>query len=75
MAWDSSLVPTEYREWHAEQDAVLRFIREILAEGLIEPEAILAMDAEVSAEMKEAVEFALASNYPPAAAAMEKVLA
>jgi TPP-dependent pyruvate/acetoin dehydrogenase alpha subunit len=75
MAWDDSLIPDEHRLWHAEQDAVLRFVREILAAKIIDKDAILAMDSAVRREMKAGVEFALESDYPPAAAAMEKALA
>jgi pyruvate dehydrogenase E1 component alpha subunit len=75
MAWDSSLIPDEHRVWHAEQDAVLRFVREITAAGLIEPAEILAIDEKIRAEMKAGVEFALESRYPAAETALELALA
>ncbi len=75
MAWDESLVPEEHAVWHREQDAVLRFVREILAAGLIEQDRILAMDDTIRADMKTGVEFALESNYPKAEAALELALA
>jgi len=75
MAWDASLIPDEHRVWHAEQDAVLRFVREILAANIVDKDEILAMDSEVRKKMQAGVEFALQSDYPPAAAAMEKALA
>jgi pyruvate dehydrogenase E1 component alpha subunit len=75
MAWDESLIPDEHRIWHEEQDAVLQFVREITAAGLITPSAILAMDAGVRADMKLGVEFALESDYPAAERAMDMVLA
>jgi pyruvate dehydrogenase E1 component alpha subunit len=75
MAWDESLVPEEHNVWHADQDAVLRFVREILAAGLIEQDRILAMDNIIRADMKAGVEFALESNYPKAESALELALA
>jgi pyruvate dehydrogenase E1 component alpha subunit len=75
MAWDSARIPDEHRIWYAEQDAVLRFVREIVASGLIEPDAILAMDREIRADMKAGVEFALESHYPPAESALDQALA
>ncbi len=75
MAWDESLIPEEHKIWHAEQDAVLRFVREILATGLIEPQGILAMDETIRADMKAGVEFALESSYPEAESALELALA
>lgn len=75
MAWDESLIPEKHNVWHAEQDALLRYIREIIAESHISTDAILAMDVEIRAEMKAGVEFALESNYPPAEKALDLVLA
>ena len=75
MAWDESLIPEEHQIWHAEQDAVLRFVREILAAGLTEPELILAMDNEIREEMQAGVEFALQSDYPEAESALDLALA
>jgi pyruvate dehydrogenase E1 component alpha subunit len=75
MAWDASLIPDEHRVWHTEQDAVLRFVRDVLAANIVDKDEILAMDSEVRKEMQAGVEFALQSDYPPAAAPMEKALA
>jgi TPP-dependent pyruvate/acetoin dehydrogenase alpha subunit len=75
MAWDESLIPDEHRIWHAKQDAVLLFIREIIAAGLIEPEGILAIDDKIRADMKAGVELALASNYPKGELALDLALA
>jgi TPP-dependent pyruvate/acetoin dehydrogenase alpha subunit len=75
MAWDESLIPDEHRIWHTKQDAVLGFIREIVAAGLIEPDGIMAMDDVIRADMKAGVEFALESDYPQAESAMDLVLA
>jgi TPP-dependent pyruvate/acetoin dehydrogenase alpha subunit len=54
---------------------VLRFVREILAAGLIEQDRILAIDNIIRADMKAGVEFALESNYPKAESALELALA
>jgi acetoin:2,6-dichlorophenolindophenol oxidoreductase subunit alpha len=74
-AWDASLISPEYKVWHAEQDAVLRFIREILAAGLMEPKAVLEMDTAIQAEMQAGVAYALASGYPAAEKALDLVFA
>ena len=75
MAWDPSLIPEEHHVWHRKQDAVLAFVREIIAADLIEPDSILALDDEIRADMKAGVEFALESKYPEAELALDLVLA
>jgi len=75
MAWDESLIPDEHRIWHTKQDAVLGFIREIVAAGLIEPDSVLAMDDVIRADMKAGIEFALESAYPEAESALDFALA
>jgi len=75
MAWDPSLIPEEHQVWHRKQDAVLAFVREIIAADLIEPDSILALDDEIRADMKAGVEFALESKYPEAELALDLVLA
>ncbi len=75
MAWDPSLIPEEHQVWHRKQDAVLAFVREIIAADLIEPDSILAMDDEIRADMKAGVKFALDSEYPKAELALELALA
>ncbi len=75
MAWDESPIPEEHKNWHIEQDAVLRFVREILGAGLVEPDEILAMDNDIRAEMQAGVKFALDSDYPKAESALDLALA
>ena len=75
MAWDESLIPDEHRVWHSKQDAVLAFVRDIVADGLIEPQDILVMDDKIRADMKAGVEFAIESNYPVAESALDLALA
>ncbi len=74
-AWDASVISPEYQLWHSEQDAVLRFIREIVAAGIIEPKAVLEMDQVIKADMLAAAEYALASDYPQAEKALDLVFA
>jgi pyruvate dehydrogenase E1 component alpha subunit len=64
MAWEPSLIGDEHRAWHERQDAVLRFVRELLASGVTGRDEILAMDRDARAEMATAVSFALTSPYP-----------
>lgn len=75
MAWDASLIPDEHQTWHRKQDAVLAFVRDIIAAELIEPAGILALDDKIRADMKAGVEFALESKYPEAELALDLVLA
>ncbi len=75
MAWDDTLIPEEHTLWHAEQDALLRFVRELLQAAVVTPQDILAMDKVISKEMQDGVQFALSSSYPPAEEALDKVLA
>lgn len=75
MAWDASLIPDEHRIWHSEQDALLRFVREIVESNVATPDAVLALDNQIRLEMKSGIRFALDSDYPPAETALEKVFA
>ena len=54
---------------------MLRFIREIIADGLMEPKAILEMDKAIQAEMEAGVAYALTSSYPAAERALDLVFA
>lgn len=75
FAWDGSLIPDDHRAWHERQDAILRYVRELLAAGTATPDEILAIDAEAVAEMEHAVTFALESPYPQPEEALEHVFA
>ena len=75
MAWDASLIPEEHKVWHADQDAVLRFVREIIAADLISPEDILSMDEGIREDMRAGIKFAVESDYPAAEKAMDMALA
>ena len=75
IAWDETALPDEYVEWHRSQDGILRFTRELIEVGNLTPEQALEIDAGVKAQMKEAVQFALDSPYPPPEAALDHVYA
>lgn len=65
-AWDASRISGEYAEWYRTQDGLLRFIRESLAARTIDEPAVLALDADIHAQVASAVRFALDSPYPAA---------
>ncbi len=75
IAWDETALPDEHVEWHRSQDGILRFTRELIEAGNLTPEQALEIDAGVKAQMKEAVQFALDSPYPPPEAALDHVYA
>lgn len=74
-AWDPSSIPEDYAPWHAEQDGLLRYVRELLTAGALTRDEVLAIDEEVTKGMRRAVRFALDSPYPPLAGALESVYA
>jgi pyruvate dehydrogenase E1 component alpha subunit len=75
MAWDVSLISDDYRAWHADQDGLLRYVRDLIGSGRIDAASVLGLDAEVRAETEDAVRFALDSPYPPPEAAFDGVFA
>lgn len=75
MAWDDSLIPADYEDWHRSQDPVLRFTRELIAAKHAAPRQIEELDREVRAQMKAAVRFALDSPYPDPETATDHVFA
>jgi pyruvate dehydrogenase E1 component alpha subunit len=75
MAWDPSLIGDEHRAWHERQDAVLRFVRELLSAGVVTRDQILAVDLDARAEMAAAVSFALTSPYPDPEEALQDAYA
>lgn len=54
----------EEQTWKAERDPVRNFSEWLLREGHSDAEALAAIDAELKAEMKKAVDFAIAAPYP-----------
>lgn len=75
MAWDESLIDDEYRAWHAHQDGLLRFVRDLIASGRTDASKVLARDDAVRATIDDAVRFALDSPYPPPESAFDDVFA
>lgn len=75
MAWEPSRIGDDHRAWHERQDALLRYVRELLATGATTPEHVLALDAAAHAEMASAVRFALDSPYPAPEEALQHVYA
>lgn len=75
FAWDTTAIPAEHLRWWSEQDGVLRFLRELLAAGVVTRQAVLEIDAAAIAEMDAAVTFALESPYPQPGEALDHVFA
>ncbi len=74
-AWDEASIPTGHRDWFEAQDGLLRFLRDVLAAGIMAREDAIALDEAARAEMDDAVEFALASPFPEPQQALEDVFA
>lgn len=74
-AWEPERIPDENRPWHERQDGILRFVRGLLATGVLSPAEALDLDAEARMEMAVAVRFALESPYPAAEEALDDVFA
>lgn len=75
MAWDAGRIREDHRAWHERQDALLRFVRELLAAEAATPEEILDIDEGARREMTAAVRFALTSPYPDPREALNDVFA
>jgi len=75
MAWDKTRIPTEYRQWHDQQDGLLRFAGHLIKSGAVTPDGVLSMDVRVKGEMEGAIRFALDSPEPEPATAFEGVFA
>jgi acetoin:2,6-dichlorophenolindophenol oxidoreductase subunit alpha len=54
----------EEQTWKTERDPVRNFSEWLLREGHADAEVLAAIDAELKAQMKKAVEFAIAAPYP-----------
>jgi pyruvate dehydrogenase E1 component alpha subunit len=71
-AWEPDIAPPEHRAWFAEQDAVVRFARELLDAGARTAD-MLALEDAATREMEAAVKFALESPWPEPGEAFEDV--
>jgi len=74
-AWDEASIPAEYHDWFAAQDGLLRFLRELLAGGMVDRMRVLEIDRAATEEMEAAVRFALDSPYPAPHEALQDVFA
>ena len=75
MAWEERAIPQEFRNWHAVQDGVLRFVREMIAAGHVTPQIVGEIDEVVRHQMEAATRFALESPYPEPETALDLVFA
>ena len=75
MAWDGGRIPEAHGVWHRRQDGLLGFTRELIEARLATPDGLLAIDAQVRAELERAIEFALNSPYPAPESATDGVFA
>ncbi|MFQ5660299.1 MAG: thiamine pyrophosphate-dependent dehydrogenase E1 component subunit alpha [Gammaproteobacteria bacterium] len=64
MAWDNGNVSGEHAGWITQHDPVLRFVRELLAEGYADEAGVVTIDARIQERIREAREFALNSPVP-----------
>ena len=74
-AWDPASLPSAHREWFADQDGLLRYLRELVGRRILDREGVTTLDADVQREMEDAVSFALESPFPRPEAALEDVFA
>jgi acetoin:2,6-dichlorophenolindophenol oxidoreductase subunit alpha len=75
MAWDDSGTSGEHQQWYREHDPVLRFARQLLADGDISQEELADMDAQVTEHIAAARQFALDSPRPTPESALDNVFA
>lgn len=75
MAWDETRIPQEYHQWHARQDGLLGFTRQLIKGGVLTPERVQALDDRAKSEIEGAVQFAQGSPEPEPAEAFEGVFA
>ena len=74
-AWDPDAIPGEHSDWFGAQDGLLRYLRELLAAGIVERDDAKELDREARQEMERAVSFAMESPFPEPEEALEDVYA
>jgi len=74
-AWDSTSIPDGHRDWFADQDGLLRYLRDLMAARTLDREQAVAIDAAARSEMQTAISFALDSPFPRPEEALEDVFA
>jgi pyruvate dehydrogenase E1 component alpha subunit len=75
MAWDDSGTSGEHEQWYREHDPVLRYARQLLADGVISQEELADLDAQVTEHIASARQFALDSPRPTPESALDNVFA
>jgi pyruvate dehydrogenase E1 component alpha subunit len=56
----------EEHHWKTKRDPIKLFAEKLIGQGIADAKSLVALEDEVRAEMKAAVEFAIASPYPNA---------
>lgn len=74
-AWDESSLPDQYNVWHREQDALLRYARELLEAKCASRAVLVDIDREVTAQARDACRFAVDSPYPADEALLTDIFA
>jgi TPP-dependent pyruvate/acetoin dehydrogenase alpha subunit len=69
MAWNPARISGEYATWHASQDGVLRFVRDVLAIKAVMPHDVQKADEAARTRISQAVDFAMGSPFPQPEAA------
>jgi pyruvate dehydrogenase E1 component alpha subunit len=75
MAWDDSGIAGEHEQWYREHDPVLRYARQLLADGDISQDELRDLDSDVSERIAGARQFALDSPRPTPESALDNVFA
>jgi TPP-dependent pyruvate/acetoin dehydrogenase alpha subunit len=75
MAWDESRMAGEHEEWLREHDPVLRYARQLLADGDMTQEELTELDGRVRERLAEARRFAVDSPKPAPETALDHVFA
>jgi pyruvate dehydrogenase E1 component alpha subunit len=74
-AWSPDQAPQHVRQWVEQSDPLLLYARRLLQTNRIDSDGLVRLDANVRAELGQALDFALRSAEPSADAAGEFVLA
>lgn len=74
-AWDPDSIPEKHAIWHREQDALLRYTRELMTTKAVSREILEHIDQEVLDVVAKACRFAVDSAYPAPEEALTDVFA
>lgn len=75
MAWQAADPSGRFRDWYANQDPILLFIRKLLRKKMVSLDAILKLDHDVRARDAKARRYATASPMPRGKTALDLVFA